>query len=57
MTVNHFIRYPIIFISLTSPKYPYTGLKEGVEPVRDTPFSVKLDKSGKVVTRKCCSWC
>ena len=31
---------------------PYTGLKEGVEPVRDTPFSVKLDKSGKVVTRK-----
>lgn len=22
MTVNHFIRYPIIFISLTSPKYP-----------------------------------
>ena len=27
-------------------------VKEGVEPVRDTPFSVKLDKSGKVVTRK-----
>ena len=26
---------------------PYTGLKEGVEPVRDTPFSVKLDKKRK----------
>ena len=31
---------------------PYTGLKDGIEPVRDTPFSVKLDKNGKVVTRK-----
>ncbi len=31
---------------------PYTGLVEGTEVVRDTPFSVKLDKKGEVVTRK-----
>ena len=30
---------------------PYSGLKDGTEVVRDTPFSVKLDKNGKVVTR------
>lgn len=30
---------------------PFTGLVEGTEVVRDTPFSVKLDESGKVVTR------
>lgn len=30
---------------------PFTGLKDGTEPVKDTPFSVKLDKNGKVVTR------
>jgi len=29
----------------------YTGLVEGIEVVKDTPFSVKLDKKGKVVTR------
>ena len=26
---------------------PYTGLKEGVEPVRDTPFSVNWTKAEK----------
>lgn len=31
---------------------PYTGLKEGKEVVKATPFSVKLDKSGKPVIRK-----
>ena len=30
---------------------PYTGLKEGTEVVRDTPFSVKLDKKGNPVKR------
>ncbi len=30
---------------------PYTGLKDGSEVVKDTPFSVKLDKSGKPVKR------
>ncbi len=30
---------------------PYTGLVEGTEPVKDTPWSVKTDKNGKVVTR------
>ena len=30
----------------------YTGLVEGTEVVKDTPFSVKLDKNGKVETRK-----
>lgn len=30
---------------------PYTGLKDGSEPVRDTPFSVKLDKNGKAMQR------
>lgn len=31
---------------------PYTGLIEGEEVVKDTPFSVKLDKDGKPVMRK-----
>ena len=31
---------------------PFTGLVEGTEVVKDTPFSVKLDKKGNVVTRK-----
>lgn len=30
---------------------PYTGLKEGSEVVKDTPFSVKLDSIGKPVMR------
>ncbi len=30
---------------------PYSGLKEGVEAIRDTPFSVKIDENGNVVTR------
>ena len=30
---------------------PFTGLKEGTEVVRDTPFSVKLDKKGNPVKR------
>ena len=30
---------------------PYTGLKDGTEVVKDTPFSVKLDANGKPVTR------
>ncbi len=30
---------------------PYTGLKQGTEPVKDTPWSVKTDAKGKVVTR------
>lgn len=30
---------------------PYYGLKDGTEPVKDTPWSVKLDKNGKTVTR------
>ncbi len=30
---------------------PYTGLVDGTEVVKDTPFSVKLDKNGKCVTR------
>lgn len=30
---------------------PYTGLVQGTEPVKDTPWSVKTDKNGKVVTR------
>lgn len=31
---------------------PYTGLVEGEETVRDTPFSVSLDKDGKPMMRK-----
>lgn len=31
---------------------PYTGLTEGEEVVKDTPFSVKLDESGKPVLRR-----
>lgn len=31
---------------------PFTGLKDGVEVVKDTPFSVKLDKNGKPVKRE-----
>ena len=31
---------------------PYTGLREGMEVVKETPFSVKLDKKGQCVTRK-----
>ena len=31
---------------------PYTGLTEGVEVVKESPFSVKLDKKGQCVTRK-----
>lgn len=31
---------------------PYTGLTEGEEVVRDTPFSVQLDEAGKPVTRR-----
>ncbi|MCM1504946.1 MAG: hypothetical protein NC127_07100 [Muribaculum sp.] len=30
----------------------FTGLREGEEVVKDTPFSVKLDDSGRPVTRK-----
>ena len=30
---------------------PYTGLVDGTEPVKDTPWSVKTDKAGKVVKR------
>lgn len=30
---------------------PYTGLVDGTEPVKDTPWSVKTDKDGKVVKR------
>ncbi len=30
----------------------FTGLKQGEEPQRDTPISVKLDDQGKVVMRK-----
>ncbi len=30
---------------------PFTGLVDGTEPVKDTPWSVKTDKNGKVVTR------
>ena len=30
---------------------PYTGLVEGNEVVKDTPFSVKLDQEGKPVKR------
>ena len=30
---------------------PYTGLVDGTEPVKDTPWSVKPDKAGKVVKR------
>ena len=30
----------------------FTGLQEGTEVVKDTPFSVKLDKNGKPVMRK-----
>ena len=30
---------------------PYTGLVQGTEPVKDTPWSVKTDKAGKVVKR------
>ena len=30
---------------------PYTGLVQGTEPVKDTPWSVKTDKDGKVVKR------
>lgn len=32
---------------------PYTGLVDGEEVVKDTPFSVKLDKDGKPVMRSC----
>lgn len=31
---------------------PYTGLVEGEEVVKDTPFSVKLDEDGKPVMRR-----
>lgn len=31
---------------------PYTGLVDGEEVVKDTPFSVKLDENGKPVMRK-----
>lgn len=31
---------------------PYTGLKQGKEPVKATPWSVKTDENGKVVTRE-----
>lgn len=31
---------------------PYTGLVDGCEPVRDTPFSVALDSIGKPVMRE-----
>ncbi len=31
---------------------PYTGLVEGEEVVKDTPFSVKLDENGKPVMRR-----
>lgn len=31
---------------------PYTGLVQGEEVVKDTPFSVQLDKKGKPVKRK-----
>lgn len=30
---------------------PFTGLVHGTEPVKDTPWSVKTDKDGKVVKR------
>lgn len=30
---------------------PYTGLKQGTEPVKADPWNVKTDKNGKVVTR------
>ncbi len=30
---------------------PFTGLVDGTEPVKDTPWSVKTDKAGKVVKR------
>ena len=30
---------------------PFTGLVQGTEPVKDTPWSVKTDKDGKVVKR------
>ena len=30
---------------------PFTGLVQGTEPVKDTPWSVKTDKAGKVVKR------
>ena len=30
---------------------PYTGLVDGTEPVKDTPWSVKTDKAGNVVKR------
>ena len=28
---------------------PYTGLVQGTEPVKDTPWSVKTDKDGKLI--------
>ena len=31
---------------------PYTGLVDGEEVVKDTPFSVKLDEAGKPVLRR-----
>lgn len=31
---------------------PFTGLTDGVETVKDTPFSVKLDSDGKPLMRK-----
>ena len=31
---------------------PYTGLKDGEEPVRDTPFSIALDEDGNPLMRK-----
>lgn len=31
---------------------PYTGLKEGTEPVRDTPFSVSIGSDGQPVMRE-----
>ena len=30
----------------------FTGLQDGTEVVKETPFSVKLDKKGKPVMRK-----
>ncbi len=33
-------------------KLQFSGLTEGEEPLRDTPFSVKLDNEGKVVMRQ-----
>ena len=45
-TVNRPSTLPTTSTSPTSP-----GLKEGTEVVRDTPFSVKLDKKGNPVKR------